>query len=171
MRACLSAFVLILVVQGAGYVVATAQTTKYGVTVEESRPDALAKVKTYTWTAGQPSTDKTVDQQIIAAVDRELKALGLTKLATGQGDARVTYASQRRTDADEKAKPSATGALPTYAVGVLVVQLRESASGQMLFNAKVNSPIDVEPAKLEAAINAAATALFEQYPGRAPVKR
>ena len=155
MRAFLSAFVLTLVLRAP--VTSWLPPRRLRNTAspwQESKPDALAKVKTYTWTAGQPSPDKTVDQQIIAAVDRELKALGLTKLATGQGDARVTMRSQRRTDADEKAKPSATGALPTYAVGVLVVQMRDSASGQMLFNAKVDSPIDAEPAKLEATINA-----------------
>ena len=34
----------------------------------------------------------------------------------------------------------------------------------MLFNASVDSPIDTEPAKLEAAINAATTAIFKKYP-------
>ena len=155
----------------AGYVVATAQITKYGVTVTESKPEAVAKVKTYTWTAGQPSPDKTTDQQIIAAVDRELKTIGLTKATTGKGDAQVMYASQRRTDANVKAKPSPTGALPTTAVGVLVVQMRDSANGQMLFNAKVDRPIEAESAKLEATINAAAAAIFAKYPGRAGAKR
>jgi hypothetical protein len=34
----------------------------------------------------------------------------------------------------------------------------------MLFSGSVDSPIDTEPARLEAAINAAATALFKKYP-------
>jgi len=167
MRALFSTAILTTVLLGAGVATGIAQfkpQTTYGVTVSESKPDALAKVKTYTWTKGQPSPDKAVDAQIVAAVDRELKALGLTKLATGRGDAEVSYASQRRTDADVTQKPSATGTLPTYPVGVLVVQMRDGASGQMLFNAKVNSPIDVETAKLEATINTVTTALFEKYP-------
>ena len=166
MKALLSTVILTTVLLGTGVATGIAQfkpQTTYGVTVSESKPDALANVKTYTWTKGQPSPDKAVDAQIVAAVDRELKALGLTKLATGRGDAEVSYASQRRTDADVTQKPSATGTLPTYSVGVLVVQMRDAA-GQMLFNAKVNSPIDTDAAKLEATINAVTTSLFEKYP-------
>jgi hypothetical protein len=164
MRACLSAFILTTVLLAAGYVAATAQHTKYGVTVAEVKRDALAKVRTYTWTVSHPSFDKTAHKQIIAAVDRELTALGLTKLATGRGDAEVTYASVVRTDVDLKSKRSTTGALRTYPVGILVVQVRDSTSRQMLFNASVDSPIDTEPATLEAAINAATIAIFEKYP-------
>jgi hypothetical protein len=167
MRIRVSTFILIPALLGPGLATGSAQTkpqTTYGVTVSESKPDALAKVKTYTWTKGQPSPDKDVDAQIIAAVDRESKALGLTKLATGRGDAEVSYASQRRTDADVTAKPSPTGTLPTYPVGVLVVQMRDPTTLQMLFNAKVNSPIDAERSKLEPTINAVTTALFEKYP-------
>jgi hypothetical protein len=166
MKLLLSTVILTTVLIGSGAITAVAQSkaqTTYGVTVSESKPDALLKLKTYTWTKGQPSPYKEVDAQIIAAVDRELKALGLTKLATGKGDAEISYASQRRTDADVTAKPSATGTLPTYSVGVLVVQMRDAA-GQMLFNAKVNSPIDTDAAKMEATINTVTTALFEKYP-------
>jgi hypothetical protein len=170
MRACLSAFILTSVLLSAGYVAATAQKTKHHVRVTEVESDALAKVRTYTWTVSHPSFDKAVDKQIIAAIDRELTTLGLTKLATGPGDAVVTYASLLRTDADLKSKASATGALRSYPVGTLVVQVRDSANGQILFNAKVNWPIDTEPAKLEAAINAATTAIFKKYPARPAAK-
>ena len=163
-RACLSAFILTSVLLAAGYVAATAQHTKYGVTVTEVKRHALAKVRTYTWTVSHPSLDKTADKQIIAAVDRELSTRGLTKLATGRGDAEVTYASVIRTDVDLKSKPSTNGALRTYPVGILVVQVRDSTNRQMLFSGNVDSPIDTEPAKLEAAINAATTALFKKYP-------
>ena len=87
----------------AGYVAAYRPATRsYGVTVTEVKRHALAKVRTYTWTVSHPSLDKTADKQIIAAVDRELTTLGLTKLATGRGDAEVTYASVIRTDVDLK---------------------------------------------------------------------
>ena len=170
MRALLSALSLTSVLLSASYVAATAQQTKHRVTVTEVNRDALAKVKTYTWTMSHPSFDKTADKQIIAAVDRELTTRGLTRLATGRGDVEVTYASLSRTDVDLKSEPSATGALRIYPVGILVVQVRDSANGQMLFNAKVHSPIDTEPAKLEAAINAATTAIFKKYPGRPAAK-
>jgi hypothetical protein len=171
MRACLSAFILTSVLLSAIYVAAGAQQTKHRVKVTEVNRDALAMVRTYTWTVSHPSFDKTADEQIIAAIDRELTTLGLTKLATGPGDAEVTYASLLRTDADLKSEPSATGALRTYAVGILVVQMRDPTNGQILFNARVNSPIDTEPANLEAAINAATAAIFKKYPARPAAKR
>lgn len=165
MRASLTAFILTSVLLAASYVGVVAQHhTKYGVTVTEVKRHALAKVRTYTWTVSHPSLDKTADKQIIAAVDRELTTLGLRKLATGRGDAEVTYASVIRTDVDLKSKPSTSGALRTYPVGILAVQVRDSTTRQMLFSASVDSPIDTEPARLEAAINAATTALFKKYP-------
>jgi len=170
MRAVLSAFIVALALLSAGYFAVAGQKTKHRVAVAEVERDALEKLKTYTWTVSHPSFDKIADKQIIAAVDRELMARGLTKLATGRGDAEVTYASLSRTDVDLKSEPSATGELRTYPVGVLVVQVRDSANGQMLFNAKVHSPIDTEPAKLEAAINAATAAIFRKYPVRPVAK-
>jgi hypothetical protein len=164
MKACLSAFVLTAALMSASYVAATGQQTKHRVKVTEVNRDALAMVKTYTWTVSHPSFDKTADKQIIASVDRELAARGLTRLATGRGDAEVTYASVVRTDVDLKSKPSTSGALRTYPVGILVVQVRDSTTRQMLFSGSVDSPIDAEPAKLEAAINAATIALFKKYP-------
>ena len=69
-----------------------------------------------------------------------------------------------------KSEPLATGERRTYPVGILVVQMRDSANGQMLFNAKVHSPIDTEPAKLEATINAATAAIFKKFPGHPAAK-
>src|SRR5687768_12196633 len=123
MRIAFSVFILTCVLVVAGEPVVLGQT-KYGVTIQEAKTAELAKVKTYAWTAGQPSSDKTVDAQIIAAIDRELSTLGLTKVASGSSDVLATYASQRRTDVDLKAKDKSARELP---VGVLVVELRDPA--------------------------------------------
>jgi len=170
MRVFLSAFIVTSLLLTAGYVAATAQKAKHRVEVTEVERDALEKAKTYTWTVSHPSFNKIADKQIIAAIDRELMTRGLTKLAAGRGDVEVSYASLFRSDVDLKSEPSATGELRTYPVGVLVVQVRDSATGQMLFNVKQHSPIDTEPAKLEAAINAATAAIFRKYPVRPVAK-
>src|SRR5690349_21018494 len=102
---------------------AAAQMPKYGVTVKAEKNVDFAKFKTYTWTKGQPSHSKEIDADVIAAVDRELAGLGMTKAASGTGDVLVTYYSLSRTDVDLKAKPDATGVLPQYSVGTLVVGL------------------------------------------------
>jgi uncharacterized protein DUF4136 len=145
------------------------QQPKYGVSVKASKPAALAKASTYSWTKSQPSFDKDVDRQITAAVDRELGARGLTKVASGPSDVVVTYASLSRTDADVKSKPSATGALREYAVGTLLVDVRNSANSDSLFRVRMDTPIDKDPAKREEAINAAVAAMFEKYP-KAPAR-
>jgi hypothetical protein len=151
--------------------VVAGQQPKYGVTVKVAKAAALAKAKTYSWTASQPSPIKTLDAQITAAVDRELNTLGLTKVASGQSDLVATYASIRRTDVDLKSKGVNTGHGREYAVGTLVVDLRDPATQQPLFRVRIDKPIDTEPEQAEAVINAAVTAMFEKYPARTSTKR
>jgi hypothetical protein len=151
--------------------VVAGQQPKYGVTVKVAKAAALAKAKTYSWTASQPSPVMTIDAQIVAAVDRELSARGFTKVATGAGDVVATYASVRRTDVDLKSKGVKTGQGREFAVGTLVVDLRDPATQQPVFRVRIDTPIDAEPDKLEAAINAAVAAMFEKYPTRTASKR
>ena len=73
-----------------------AQKPKYGVTVTTEKNVDYAKFKSYSWTRGQPALNKSVDAAIVAAVDREMKALGLTKASTGTGDVLATYYSLSR---------------------------------------------------------------------------
>src|ERR1700748_2069514 len=85
------------------------QTPKYGVTVKAEKNVDFARFATYTWTEGRPSSDKTINAQVIAATDRELGALGLKKSVTGPGDVLVTYTSSTRTDVNTKAKADSQG--------------------------------------------------------------
>jgi len=150
---------------GIGTSAASAQEKKYGVTVMEASAAPLATAKTYLWTASQPSPDKAVDALIVAAIDRELAALGLTKVASGKSDLTVAYISQRRTEVDLKAK-AAPGGAPEYAVGTLVIDVRDAAGRTPLFRARLDQPLDTAPALAEATIQAAVKALFEKYPTR-----
>ena len=143
--------------------------TKYGVTVRTAKADALAKAKTYVWTRGNPSFDPSVHTMIVAAVDRELGARGFTKLPSGKSDLEVNYASVTRTDTDLKSKSSKSGALPGYLVGTLVVDLTAVATRDLLFRVRMDTPIQNDPATIEAAINGAVAAMFQKYP--TPSKR
>ena len=165
MRLMPVSFILTCVLLGAfESVVAAGQQPKYGVTVNTANAAALAKAKTYSWTPTSPSPDKTIDAQIVAAVDRELSALGLTKVAAGTSDLLATYASLQRTDVDLKSEGAKTGRGREYAVGTLVVDLRDSATRQPLFRVRIDTPIDAPRDKLEPEINAAVTAMFKKYP-------
>jgi hypothetical protein len=171
MRVTRSAVFLIGGLLAAGHLVALGQQPKYGATVKVANAAALAKARTYSWTVSQPSPVKAINAQIVAAVDRELAAQGFTKAAAGKGDVVVTYASVSRTDVDLKSKPDASGARRQYSVGTLVVDLRDPSTREPLFRARIDAPIEAEPDKLEAAINAAVTEMFEKYPTRTGPKR
>jgi len=139
---------------------------KYGVTVTADKHVDFAKFKTYSWTPGQPSADKQIDARVVAAVDRELGLLGMTKATSGPGDVLATYYSLSRTDVNVKAKPDSEGRLPQYSVGTLVVALLDPESRQRLLRLRVDEPLDIEPAKLDATIDGAVAALFAKYPTR-----
>jgi Domain of unknown function (DUF4136) len=156
------AFIATCLVAAAQIVVA-GQQPKYGTTVLVAKAAVLRNAKTYMWTPSQPSFDKTVDRQIVAAVDRELTRLGFTKLASGQSDVLVTYGSLTRTDVDLKSKPAKDGARREYPVGTLVVSLLAPSNRQPLFRVRIDTPIDADRAQLEPAINAAVAAMFEKY--------
>ena len=142
------------------------QMPKYGVKVTADKHVDYAKFKTYSWTPGQPSADKRIDARVVAAVDRELGALGMTKATSGPVDVLATYYSLSRTDVNVKAKPDAEGRFPQYRVGSLVVALLDPASQQQLLRLRIDEPIDIEPARMDATIDGAVAALFAEYPTR-----
>ena len=147
-------------------VAVAAQKQKYGVTVTADRKTDFSVLKTYSWdTASWPALDKNVNQQIIDAVDRELKGLGLEKRDSGPTDVQIRYGAQRRTDTDTHADTRATE-LPTYAVGTLVVLMREAGTGKEVYRARVDKPIDLAPDKIKATINDVVTEMFAKYPTR-----
>ncbi len=145
---------------------AQAPMPKYGVTVTAEKNVDFTKFKTYSWTQGQRSQVKAIDAAIVAAVDRELNALGMSKSTSGPGDVLVTYYSLTRTDVNLTARPDGSGSYPEYSVGTLVVALLEPESRRRLLRLRADKPIDFEPTKLETAINSAAAELFAKFPTR-----
>jgi hypothetical protein len=146
---------------------AAAQTPKYGVTVTPEKGVDYSRFKTYSWTKGQPANTEAIDAQIVAAVDRELAGLGMTK-ADSNPDVLVTYYSVSRTDVNTKAKADATtGLRPDRWVGTLVVALLDPPTRKRLLRMRVDKPIDIEPSQLQATIDTAVSELFAKYPTRA----
>ena len=142
-----------------------AQTPKYGVTVKADRKTDFSKFKSYAWETGQPSFDKNVHQQIIDAVDRELKTVGLEKRASGPADVTVTYGSLHRTDVDLDAKPTGKEATRSqYAVGSLLVLMHESGTHKEVFRARADKPIDLAPGKVQGTIDEVVAEMFAKYP-------
>jgi len=143
--------------------------TKYGATVIADKATDFKKIKTYVWQPGWNANDKKVDAQIIAAIDKELKTLGLEKKASGPSDVILKYAALRRIDFDVAVKTD-DSPRRQYDVGSLVLLMLDPASGKELLRARVDRPITLDPAQAEAIINTAVTELFAQYPTRAVKK-
>jgi hypothetical protein len=145
---------------------AAAQTTRDGVTVTAEKNVDFSRFRTYQWRPGQPSADKTIDAQIIAAVDHELAKLGMSKAASPPSDVIVSYASLTRTDVDIKGKKDSKGLLPQHMVGTLVVAFYHPDTNRRLLRLRADLPIDTQPSELQAAINRAAGLMFAEYPTR-----
>jgi hypothetical protein len=139
---------------------------KYGVTVTADKNTDFTKIKSYTWTPGRPSPDKVVDALIVAAVDRELAGVGLTKAASGAGDVQVAYSSVGRTDVDVNARPDANGVRPQRSVGTVVVLMLDPSSRRELLRLRADKPVELEASRREAEINQAVAELFAKYPAR-----
>jgi len=142
---------------------AAAETPDYGVSLKVAKKAELAKVKTYSWGISHAAIDKAVDGQIVAAIEHELAGLGLTKVTQGSGDALVSYHTVVRRDVDAK-KKTAADEVPGYLVGVISIEVRGAASKDVLFQVRIDKPIDVERAQLGPVIDEAIKAMFNRYP-------
>lgn len=159
--------VMLCVLAGLAVAPVVAQTPKYGVTVKTDEKTDFSKFKTYTWEHGWQAYDKTVNAEILAAIDRELAGVGLTKKASGPSDVIVTYASLRRIDVDTNSRQEVDGMRRQYDVGSLVVLLLEPGSRKELFRGRVDQPIEMDsPEKVKAAIDSATAEMFAKYPRR-----
>ena len=146
-----------------------AQLPKFCVSVTADKHVDFAKFTTYSWTHGKPSADKATDACVMAAVERELGALGMLRAASGGGEVLAAYYSLNRMAADLNANTAASGLRPTCQVGTLAVALLEPRSRRRLLRLRVDQPIGTDRVRLEESINAAVAALFAKYPTHRPV--
>jgi hypothetical protein len=158
-----SFFVAVLLLTAAS--ATAASDAKYGISVKVDKHFDFSKLKTYCWNVGWPAYDKATDQQIVAAVDRQLAARGLTKLTGEPCDVIAKYRSLQRTDVDLDSEPfPGTGLRGVYAVGTLFIVLREPRSRREVFRARVAAPLESEPSKRAVQIDAAIARIFKRYP-------
>jgi hypothetical protein len=139
---------------------------KYGVTVTADKNTDFKTLKTYVWEPGWHSNDKKVHAQIVSAIDRELKALGFQLKTSGPSDVIVKYAALRRIDVEVNVLGSADQPRRQFDVGSLQVLMLHPGTGAELLRARIDKPIDVAPAQIEAAVNSAVAEIFAKYPTR-----
>jgi Domain of unknown function (DUF4136) len=152
-----------LLALGLAAATAAAETPAYGVSLKVAKKAELAKVKSYSWGVSHAAIDKAVDSQIVTAIERELAALGLTKVTQGSGDALVAYHTVVRRDVDTK-KQTAKDEVPGYLVGVIGIEVRAASTKDLVFHVRIDKPIDVERSQIGPVVDAAVKAMFERYP-------
>jgi len=147
------------------------------VVIEYDKKTDLTKYKTYSWGPGHGALLPSADKAIIADVERQLAANGMTKAAAGTGDLLVRYHSVERADVDLSTfdpKPPAAGEQRTMAqtvrVGTLMVDLVDPGTRKLLWRGWVEGAISHDPAKLEQQLDTAVTRLFEKFPVGVPTR-
>ena len=142
---------------------------KYRVTVLKADTHTdFTRLRTYAWMPTQPSDIPQIDERVIAAVDRELAALGMTKAPEASCDVLATYLSINRTDVNVNAKKlnGKHGEYwPEYAVGTLVVSLLDPKTLDPLLRIRADRKIDAD-ARLASAIDGTVAEMFRKYPTR-----
>ena len=155
------ALVLAALLWPVGALAQTAQVVQHDQTID------AAKFRTYSFEVGHPAILKEVDQRILATLEAQLAAKGLKKVASGPGDAIVTYHAVQRQDVDlatfDKAKAAGQPAA-LLKVGAMAVDLKDAASGKLAWRAKVEDVLRGDMAAQLATIDKAIAALFEKYP-------
>jgi len=147
--------------------VAVAPSSKYHVTVTADKDIDFEALHTYAWTPGWGTFNPSLDTHIVAAIDRELSSLGLTRHVSGPADVLVTYGTVQRTNVDVHAKRTGTPRVyPEYPVGTLVVVMRDPFNRRELFRARATMPVDMDTAQLGVEIDAIVAQMFAHYPTR-----
>jgi Domain of unknown function (DUF4136) len=127
--------------------------------------------RTYTWQKGHEAYDRAAHKLLVAAIDRELAALGLRKDDGGTPDLTVTYHSLRSAEVNLKEvekleREGNAGQAPTYDMGKLLIVVREASTRRQLWAANTLEYLSKDPAAREQIVQRAVTRLFETYPTR-----
>ncbi|MGE0354258.1 MAG: DUF4136 domain-containing protein, partial [Gemmatimonadales bacterium] len=162
-------------------VMAAAPVRAQQVTYDYSRSVDFTGYKTYSWGVSTPTGDAMTDERIVDAIEAQLAASGLVKVAPGaEPDVEVSYtaAVARRlvvtaSSTGWAGRPAAAGRWGTASTsqvytGALGVEIRDARNGTAVWHGIVSRDLDLNanPAKRERNLNKAVEKLFRHYPTR-----
>jgi hypothetical protein len=165
----------------ASWLVATivATTTLAGPKVEFDRSAEFAIYRTYSWKAGTPAPDERVQQRIEQAIDEQLEASGLTRLASAGDLIVVTHTSTSR-DAPADRDQFAYGGWPGWGAssgqgapsaeisqlpgGTLIVDLVDAETNKLVWRGVASGTIKRSSEKAEASVQKKIEKLFRNFP-------
>ena len=131
----------------------------------------FSKYRTYNWLHAPESYRPKLHDLLVASIDKEMAALGLTRMDTGKADLTVRYLGVRTAQVDlkEVEKLEREGnkeQAKLYDMGKLVIVLRESGSDKRLWAATTLEPLSQDEAVRQKTVSDAVAKLFQTYPAR-----
>jgi len=134
----------------------------------------FAPLKTYSWRPGTPLPNPLMGQRLVAAVDEQLKAKGMTRVDSG-GDVSVTYhaAADKQMDVQSFSSGghyscwggcSTSTTVTPITVGTLIVDLVDAKQDKMLWRGSATDTVSDNPSENEAKINAGVKKMFANFP-------
>ena len=144
------------------------------VATDYDRAANFAPFKTYSWREGTPLPNPLMSQRVVAAVDAQLKAKGLTRVDTG-GDVSVTYhaAADKQMDVQSFSSGghyscwggcSTSTTVTNVTVGTLIVDLVDAKADKMLWRGSATDTVSENPAENEKKVNDGVKKMFENFP-------
>ena len=132
--------------------------------------------KTYAWRAGTKLPNPLSEQRVIAAVDAQLKAKGLTRVDSA-GDITVTYHAAADKSVDVQTYQSGGyygcwgGCMGTTSttvtpvtVGTLIVDVIDTKSNKMIWRGTGTDTVSPDPNENAQKINEAIQGMFQNFP-------
>jgi hypothetical protein len=153
------------------------------VAVDWDKGATFTGFKTYSWIEGTPAQNPLMANRIVEAIDAQLAAKGLQKVAPGANpDVVVAYHAGRDTETRINTVDTGMygggwgywggyyggGSSTTYVdkvqVGQLIVDIGDVKTKKYVWRATANATIPSKPEKGEALISKAVTKMFEKFP-------
>jgi hypothetical protein len=137
----------------------------------------FTKYKKYAWTEGTHAKDPFAHERIVAAIEGQLAAKGLTRVQPDENpDIFVLY--QAAVTEQKEAQVWGTGygagwrwgggtaqvSVNTILIGQLVVDIGDAATKKLVWRGRASDTLSDKPEKNEKKINKAAEKLFKNFP-------
>jgi Domain of unknown function (DUF4136) len=142
--------------------------------VEYDHQVDFSRYKTWSWHQGvTPAANPANDKRIREAIEKGLAARGLSRV-DGGGPLLVVYHASKTTQIDLapiKNTPQTNTGIRYAEKGSLVVDMRDAASGDVVWRGHATAVLDYGQNEIAAQIKAAVDKLLESFPPPAPAPR
>ena len=134
----------------------------------------FSALHTYAWSKGHDAFDPQAHKTIISEVETQMTALGFKQAPAVSADVLITYHVVRGSEIDlkkldellKKEDQAAATAGATRILGHLALVMSRPSTRTTIWSAGTRRRLSDDPAKWQAELHDAVTAMFATYPGR-----